>query len=418
MLTDSQSIRRLFTTPMLSVAVFVVAVVSYFASNQLSDLGPSPWLVLPVLVAAFVARQVQYWPATALRVGLGMITAIVVMHLFGMEVHHAGTDAAHSTLIHIAFGALEVGTELALAVGLAWMALHFARVSYDEAGVMSEMDIENIFTWRLFAFFAALPLAIYLVRSFEAAVSTSLLSVDVNTWTLIQSDLLGYFIMLPGVVGAVLALVGVPRLEPDLKPIWAYVLGYITLVVGLCAAIAFSLVEFETSTLMPLFGFIALLGMFFPTMHIAGRLLLVNFTGLFFASDIGGIEAKDVFPAVIAFSLGTLFVMLLRLIVQIKMNRAQEEKQAALERSETFLRAGTGAFAVYDLDINLIYASEPLKDLLETRSNRPAMCIVGKNIPKSAINPKIGIKVEGSNTTSENAIAAQSPTTSVIYPKT
>ena len=366
MLSDSQNIRRVFTTPRLSVAVFVIAAASYFSNHHFSDSGLSPCFVLPVLVGAFAIRQVQYWPVTALWAGLGLISAMLVMELLGIDDHYASIGTPHSILTDIVLGALKVGTDLALAAGLAWMGLLLSSVTHDENGVISKIDIENIFTWRLFAFFVALPLAIYLMRSIEAAVSASLLSVDINTWSLIQSDLLGYFIMLPAVTGAVLALIGVPRLEPDLKPIWAYVLGYITLVVGLCAAIAFSLVVFEPSTLMPLFAFIALLGMFFPTMHIAGRLLLVNFAGLFFASSNGASAAKEIFPGIIAFSLGTLIVMLLRLIAQIKMNRAQEEKQAALERSETFLRAGTGAFAVYDRDINLIYASEPLKDLLET----------------------------------------------------
>ena len=224
MLTDSRNIRRLFTTPMLSVALFVVAVVSYFITHHLSGSGLSPWLVLPVLVADFAIRQVQYWPVTALRAGVGLISAMLVMELLGIDAHYASIGTPHSISIDILLGALEVGTDLALATGLAWMALQIARVSYDEAGVISEIDIENIFTWRLFAFFVVLPFAIYLMRSFEAAVSASLFSVDVNTWTLIQSDLLGYFIMLPSVVVAVLALIGVPLFEPDLKPIWAYVL--------------------------------------------------------------------------------------------------------------------------------------------------------------------------------------------------
>ena len=221
MLTNSENIRRGFTTPRLSVAIFVFAAASYFINYNLSDSGLSLSLVLPVLVGAFAIRQVQHWPVTALWTGVGLIGAMVVMELFGVEVHHAVTGTPHSISIDMWFRTLEVGTDLALAAGLAWMGLQVVRASYDETGVISEVDVENIFTWRLFAFFVALPLAVYLMRSFEAGVSASLLSVDVNTWSLIQSDLLGYFIMLPGVVGAVLALTGVPRLEPDLKRIWA-----------------------------------------------------------------------------------------------------------------------------------------------------------------------------------------------------
>ena len=176
---------------MTSVAVFVVAVLSYSISYHLSGSGLSPWLVLPVLVGGFVIRQVQYWPVTALRAGVGLIGAMLVMELLGVEVHHGATGTGHSISISIILGALEVGTNLALATGLAWMALQVTSVTHDEKGVISKIDVENILTWRLFAFFVALPLAIYLMRSFEAAVSASLLSVDVNTWTLIQSDLLG-----------------------------------------------------------------------------------------------------------------------------------------------------------------------------------------------------------------------------------
>ena len=311
----------------------------------------SPWLVLPTLVTAFAIRQIQYWPVTALRAGVGLISAMLVMQLLGIDDHYASIGTPHSILTDIVLGALEVGTDLALAVGLAWMVLQVARVSYDENGVISKIDIENIFTWRLFAFFAALPLAIYLMRSFEAAVSASLLSVDINTWSLIQSDLLGYFIMLPAVIGAVLALIGVPRLEPDLKPIWAYVLGYITLVVGLCAAIAAETVTLTSSTIIPIFGFIVVIGLLMPTLHIAGRLLIVNFAGLFFLTQYIAFTPIELIAIVIAFSLATLFVMLLRLIAQIKMNRAQE-------LTAVYLQSGTGTFAIMSEEQEFEYVSE------------------------------------------------------------
>ena len=134
---------------------------SYLSSQHFSETGLSPWLALPGLVTAFFLRQVQYWPVTSLRAGVGLVGAMLVMKLLGVEVHHAGTGTEHSTLIHIVLGALEVGTDLALAAGLACMALQVVRASYDETGVISKIDVENIFTWRLFAFFVALPLAIY-----------------------------------------------------------------------------------------------------------------------------------------------------------------------------------------------------------------------------------------------------------------
>ena len=296
-------------------------------------------------------RQVQYWPVTALWAGLGMIGAMLVMELLGVEGHHAGSGTPHSILTDIRLGALEVGTDLALAAGLAWMVLQVIRVSYDEAGLISKIDIENIFTWRLFAFYVALPLAIYLMRSFEAAFSASLLSVDVKTWTLIQSDLLGYFIMLPGVGGAVLVLVGVPRLEPDLKPSWAYVLGYITLVVGLCVAIATETVTITSSTIIPIFGFIVVIGTLMPTLHIAGRLLILNFAGLFFLTQYIAFTPIELVAIGIAFSLVTLFVMLFCVIAQIKRNRAQE-------LTAVYLQSGTGVFAIMSEEQEFEYASE------------------------------------------------------------
>ena len=258
-----------------------------------------------------------------------MIGAMLVMELLGVEGHYAGIGTPHSIRLGIMLGALEVGTDLALAAGLAWMVLQVIRVSYDEAGLISKIDIENIFTWRLFAFYVALPLAIYLMRSFEAAFSASLLSVDVKTWTLIQSDLLGYFIMLPGVGGAILALIGAPRLEPDLKPSWAYVLGYITLVVGICAAIATETVTITSSTIIPIFGFIVVIGTLMPTLHIAGRLLILNFAGLLFLTQYIAFTPVELIAIVIAFSLATCVVLLLRLIAQIK--KQKEEIQAALK---------------------------------------------------------------------------------------
>ena len=343
--------------------MFAVAVVSYFVSYHLSDLGLSLWLVLPVLVAALAIRQVQYWPVTALWAGLGMIGAMLVMELLGVEGHYAGIGTPHSIRLGIMLGALEVGTDLALAAGLAWMVLQVARVSYDEAGVISKIDIENIFTWRLFAFIVALPLAVYLMRSFEAAVSASLLSVDVKTWSLIQSDLLGYFIMLPAVTGVVLVFVGVPRLEPDLNPIWAYVLGYITLVVGICAAIATETVTITSSTIIPIFGFIVVIGTLMPTLHIAGRLLILNFAGLLFLTQYIAFTPVELIAIVIAFSLATCVVLLLRLIAQIKMNRAAGKLSDLKKVAESYLEAGLNSYIIQDEHYNVVFASKAFTEL-------------------------------------------------------
>lgn len=104
---------------MLSVAVFVPAAASYLINHHLSGSGLSPWLVLPVLVAAFFMRQVQHWPVTALRAGVGLIGAMLVMELLGIDAHYASIGTPHSILTDITLGALEVGTDLALAAGLA-----------------------------------------------------------------------------------------------------------------------------------------------------------------------------------------------------------------------------------------------------------------------------------------------------------
>ena len=361
MRTDQNITWRVFATWRLSIAVLVFEVASLITSDQLASLGVTPYLTLPVLIAAFFVRRVDHWIFTALWSAVGLLAAQAMMYLLAVGSQHTILDTTRSLSTDLSLIGFQVTSGLVLVAGIALLGKYAASVSYDEAGVLCSIELESIFGWRSSTFFAALSIYAYLMRSLEVAVSASLLDTTIKAWTLMQSDILAVFILLPAIIGAVLSLAGAPRLEPDLKPFWVIIICYIAFVglatwLGLSFGSLFSVVSISVA-----YGVLAILSTLAPTMQWSGRLLLINLAGFITVSLHNGILVTELFAVTSGMSFLVLTVMTLRLIAQINMNRANA-------RTELYLRAGTGAFAIMSEEHEFLYVSEQFIKMTEYES--------------------------------------------------
>ena len=363
MLSTLSEIRRLFLSPIVGVFVFVLAILSYAIGDRFTAGEFAPWLVFPALVALFFILSPQAWLRALLYAAAGLIAAQVVMALLGFERHGMMSDAGyHSTtvVLHILF---EVGVDIALAIGFVAMLKRIAPHTY-EGNIIATYDVERVLNWRLAAVLLALPFYVFAVRFIEAALAGAIFGMSFEAWSVLGADLVGYFMFLPAIVGIVLALTGAPRLEPDYQPLWILVVGYVALTAVLTKLGVLFGSQVPGIVMIVAFGIPAILVTLFPTTHLAGRLLLVNYAGFIIASQYSGLTVTELTASIIGISVVVVLVMLLRVIAQVKMNRANARVHSALERSDVFLRAGTGAYIIHNEDFRIEYLSDPMKEMI------------------------------------------------------
>lgn len=92
-----------------------------------------------------------------------------------------------------------------------------------------------------------------------------------------------------------------------------------------------------------------------------GRLLLVNYAGFIIASQYAGLTVTELTATIIGISVVVVLIMLLRVIAQVKMNRANA-------KTEVYLRAGAGAFAIMSEEQEFLYVSEQFLKMTEYES--------------------------------------------------
>lgn len=365
---------RMFATWWLSIAVLFFEVASLIISDQLASVGLAPCLSLPVLVTAFFVRRVDHWVFTALWSAVCMLAAQAIIYLLAVGSQHTLLDTTRSLSTDLSLIGLHVTSELVLAAGIALLSKYVASASYDEAGVLCSIKLESIFGWHTFTFFAALSIYAYLMRSLEVAVSASLLDTTIEVWTRLLSDILVICIFLPAAIGAVLSLVGAPRLEPDIRRIWALALAYSSMVVCLCAAVAIGIIE-TVSLLIICFSIVTILGLLSSSLQVSGLLLLLNFAGLFFNTQYIAVNATELLITTLTASLGTLVVMLLRLIEQLKLKKAHARADQE-EVLKAFVYDGPQYWIVEDKEFKIRLISESAAELI---AGKPSAELIGKD---------------------------------------
>lgn len=145
MRTDQNITWRVFATWRLSIAVLVFEVASLITSDQLASLGVTPYLTLPVLIAAFFVRRVDHWIFTALWSAVGLLAAQAMMYLLAVGSQHTILDTTRSLSTDLSLIGFQVTSGLVLVAGIALLGKYAASVSYDEAGVLCSIELESIF---------------------------------------------------------------------------------------------------------------------------------------------------------------------------------------------------------------------------------------------------------------------------------
>jgi len=350
MLTTVTEIRRIFLSPLVGVVVFALAILSYAIGDRFTAGEFAPWLLFPGLVALFFILSPQVWVRAGFYAAAGLIAAQVVMALLGFERHGMMSHAGHHSTTVISHILFEVGVDIALAIGFVLMLKRIAPHTY-EGNIIATYDVEQVLNWRLAAVLLALPFYVFAVRFIETSLAVAAFGMSFDVWPVLGADLVGYFIFLPAILGIVLALTGAPRLEPDYGPLNVLVVCYIALVGVLTELGVLFGSQVSSPVIIAPFAITAILVTLFPTMHLAGRLLFVNFAGFIIASQNAGLQVIDSSVVIISVSMCVVLVMLLRVIAQVKMNRANA-------RTEVYLRAGTGAFAIMSEEQEFLYVSE------------------------------------------------------------
>lgn len=265
--------------------MFVFAWISYGCGIWLDDIDIEPWLPVALIVGGFAARSFDHWPVSALWSGVALIAAQITAYSFGVPVHHGLADIPHGISTHLQLMFLETLTDLTIGAGIALGAINITKVTYDSQGFIRSIHIEGIFNKWFFILFIVLPFLILGVRSLEAGVISAFLHAHLDTWHLIQSDILGYFMMMPVVFGAILSLIRTPTLKPDIKPLWAYMMGLTILVIAACAAAATETIILTPVQMILMHGLIGIAALILPSLHVVGRLLLLNSLGILFSSQ-------------------------------------------------------------------------------------------------------------------------------------
>lgn len=157
--------------------------------------------------------------------------------------------------------------------------------------------------------------------------------------------------MMPVVFGANLSLIQTPTLKPDVQPLWAFMVGFTILVIVACAVVATETIIFTPVQMILMHGLIGITTLILPTLHVVGRLLLLNSIGILFSSQYIAIEPSEILLTIVTFSLGTLIIMLSRMIGQLKQNRSND-------RMDAYLRNGVNAYVIKDPDYQNVFVSE------------------------------------------------------------
>ena len=143
MLKTTLDIRRIFLSPLVGVAVFVLAVLSYAIGDRFTAGEFAPWLVFPALVALFFALSPQAWLRAGFYTAAGLIAAQVAMALLGFERHGIMSHAGHHSTMVVLHRLFEVGVDIALAIGFVAMLKRTAPHTY-EGDVIATYDVERI----------------------------------------------------------------------------------------------------------------------------------------------------------------------------------------------------------------------------------------------------------------------------------
>ena len=366
--SDTDSANSELTRSVLGTWRFGIAVCCFtLASIAIRDLFDSkdlyPAFLLPLLILGFIVQRFGRWHLVTLWSVLGVLVGELVAFVFGLHGFIVFNEITYTLRHHIIATSIHLLSEIVLSATLATIGARITTIDYDEDGVMRSIDIKRALNLRLLLFAGALPLLIGVVRLIEVRVISSLTNVETSALLFMQSDLLGYFMMTPLLIGASFTLVKAPNLYPFWRPKRGFFSIYTGLLILSCSLIEAKIVDFTFPTVMAISTVLAFIGMLTPALHIAGSLLLLNHIFLFFSLQHVEVEPIEVIIAVTVLSVGTYVIMLLRTVAQYEMNKSQQKVESLLATAQSYLESGLNTYAVQDSDFNIVFASKAFTEL-------------------------------------------------------
>ena len=357
---NSDLTRSVLSSWRFGIAICIFVLASVAIRDLFGSKYPYPAFLLPLLILGFVVSKLERWHLVTLWSVSGVLFAELVAFILGFHGYIVVHDVTFTFGHYIIATSINLFSEIVLSAILATIGARITTIDYDEDGVMRSIDIKRALNLRLLMFIVALPLLIIVARSFEVEVILSLTNVETSVWSLMQSDLLGYFMMTPLLIGVAFTLVGAPNLSSSWRPKRLFYSIYVGLLILSCGFIAFKIVTITFPIVMAISTSLALIGMLTPTMQIAGRLLLLNYVALFFSLQYVQAEKIEVIIAVIVLSVGTYVIMVLRTISQFEMDRAKRKVVDLLSTAQSYLESGMNAYIIQDHEFKYVFVSREM----------------------------------------------------------
>lgn len=323
-----------------------------------TDLYPA--FLLPFLILAFVMHRFDRWHLVILWSVLGVLVAELVAFVFGLNEYIVFQEVAHTSGHAIIATSIHLVSEIILSAVLAAIGARITLIEHGDDGILRSIEIKQALNLRLLMFVLALPLLLGIVRSIEARVLLSLLNVEISAWVFLQSDLLGYFMLTPLLIGVTFTLVGAPDLNPSLRLNWWVYSIYVGSLLFGCGLIAAKIGNLTFQSVAAASTLFAFFGMLTSSLQIAGSLLLLNYAALLLCLQYVEAEPLEVMVTVIVLSVGTYVIMLLRVIAQFEMNNAQKKVEGLLANAQTYLESGMNAYIIQNHEFDYVFMSRAM----------------------------------------------------------
>ena len=303
-----------------------IALLSRILGDRFDEAMIVPWLVIPILTAILVLKHPSKWPVALGAFASGLIMAQVLLEALGYLPHQIAIEAENPSLTYLLICVLEAICDVFLAWITATLIIKSTNsTKYDLLGNVNDTDISKLINYKTLFIVPTIPTVIYLTRSIEVGIINKLTITPVSAYSLLQSDIISTFMMLPIILGVFLKKAHAPQLQPSLRPFRVFAGIYLSLVLtanlGLTGMNALSTPE----SVVVVYALLGILSLCSPSMLSAALLQLSVYVSLYISDTEFSGPSVNFATFVFVMGSSTVILMLLRVLSQYRANKNLEQ---------------------------------------------------------------------------------------------